>query len=67
MPVGCLVACTAIGKASAINAAILAAQMITSTAPAVAEQLLAFKQKTQASRTKKADEIHARYAHDTAT
>jgi 5-(carboxyamino)imidazole ribonucleotide mutase len=67
MPAGCPVACMAIGKAGAINAAILAAQMIASTEPAVAEQLLAFKQKTQASRTKKADEIHARYAHDTAT
>ena len=48
MPAGIPVATTAIGKAGATNAGILAAQMLALSDAAVADKLVAYKQKLAA-------------------
>lgn len=59
MPQGIPVATVAIGKAGAVNAAILAVQIMAVKEPALKEKLLAFKKKMAETITKKDAELNS--------
>ena len=62
MPGGVPVACTAIGKPGAINAAIFAAEIIAASDPALARRLRQFKEKLARSVAEKSEKVKKEFA-----
>jgi 5-(carboxyamino)imidazole ribonucleotide mutase len=61
MPAGVPVACTAIGKAGAVNAAILAVQILATTDAVLAQRLVEHKQKLAQSVGEKSEKVRAEF------
>jgi phosphoribosylaminoimidazole carboxylase PurE protein len=62
MPAGVPVACTAIGKAGAVNAAILAVQILATSDPELARKLTEYKESLARSVIEKSQEVREQFA-----
>jgi len=61
MPAGVPVACTAVGKAGAVNAAILAVQILATSDAALAGELAAYKQKLAQGVAEKSERVRREF------